>query len=90
MNIVVSEKEFSEFDGQLNDARKFLVRYGQAVRALRRREGVEGAVLDFGVERRPEAVVQVQVFPETIVRLAGQLGLALELSFYPEPDPPNA
>ena len=90
MNIVVSEKEFSEFDGQLKDARKFLVRYGRAVRALRRRKGVEGAVLDFGVERRPDAVVQVQVFPETIVHLAGQLGLGLELSFYPEPDPPSA
>ena len=89
LNIVVSEKEFAEFEGQLRDARRFLVRYGRAVRALRRRDGVEGASLDFGVERRPEAVVQVQVFPEDLVRVAGQLGLALELSFYPEPDQPQ-
>ena len=85
-NIVVSKKEFSDFAGQVRDAMGFLGHHRRAIRALRRRKGVEGATLDFGVERRAEAVVQVQVFPEDLVRLAGQLGLALELSVYPEAD----
>jgi hypothetical protein len=85
-NIVISKKEFTDFAGQVKDAVSFLEQHRRAIRALRRREGVEGATLDFGVERRAEAVVQVQLFPENLVRLAGQLGLALELSFYPDRD----
>jgi hypothetical protein len=87
-NIVVSKKPFSDFAGQVRDAVTFLERQRRAVQALRRRNGVDGATLDFGVERRGDAIVQCQVFPEDLVRLAGQLGLALELSFYPEPDQP--
>lgn len=82
-NIVVSKKEFSDFTGQVRDALSFLARHRRAVRALRRRKGVDGAELDFGVERRPEAAIQVQPFPEDLVRIAGELGLALTLSFYP-------
>jgi hypothetical protein len=82
-NIVVSKKDSSDFAGQVKDAVSFLVRHRRAVRALRRQKGVEDAILDFGVERRPEAVVQIEVFPEDLVRLAGDLGLALELSFRP-------
>jgi len=85
-SIVVSKKEFSDFPGQVRDALSFLGRHRRAVRALRRRNGVESATLDFGVERRPDATVQAQVFPEELVRTAGELGLALELSFYPAPD----
>ena len=81
--IVVSKTDSSDLADQVKDAVSFLLRHRRAVRALRRRKGVEGATLDFGVERRPEAAVQVQVFPEDLVRLAGELGLALELSFYP-------
>jgi len=85
-NIVVSKRPFADFAGQVRDAVTFLEKERRAIQALRRRNGVEGATLDFGVERRPEAVVQVQVFPEQLVRLAGQLGVELALSFYPEPD----
>jgi hypothetical protein len=86
-NIVVSKRPFSDFEGQVREALVFLEKQRRAIQALRRRDGVEGATLDFGVERRPDAAVQVQGFPEELVRLAGQLGLALELSFYPEPKP---
>lgn len=88
-NIVVSKKEFSDFPGQVRDALSFLARHRRAVRALRRRKGVDGAELDFGVERRPEAAVQVQAFPEELIRVAGELGLALTLSFYPATAPAN-
>lgn len=85
-NVVVSRKPFSDFDGQVRDAVTFLGKQRRAIQALRRRDGVDGASLDFGVERRADAAVQCQAFPEDLVRLAGELGLGLELSFYPEPE----
>ena len=85
-HIVVSKKDFDDLGGQVRDAVAFLGHHRRAIRALRGRKGVETAALSFGVERRPEAVVQAEVFPEDLVRLAGQLGLALELSLYPEPE----
>jgi hypothetical protein len=85
-HIVVSKKDFADLAGQVRDAVTFLGHHRRAIRALRRRKGVETAALSFGVERRPDAVVQAEVFPEDLVRLAGQLGLALELSLYPEPE----
>ena len=85
-NIVVSNKEFGNLSGQMRDAVRFLAKRGPAVRALIRKPGVESAILDFGVARRPEAVVQVDVLPEELVRLAGMLGLALALSLYPAAD----
>ena len=86
-NVMVSKKDVSDLADQVKDAVTFLRRHRRAVRALRRRKGVEIATVSFGVERRPEATAQAQVFPEDLVRLAGELGLALELSFYPASDP---
>jgi hypothetical protein len=48
---------------------------------------VETAVLDFGVERREDVVLQGEIISEEVVRLAGRLGLALEISHYPSSRP---
>jgi len=85
-NIIVSKMDFSDFPGQVRDAVRFLSGKSRAIRTLMRRPGVESASLDFGVERRPEAVVQVDSFPRELVSLAGRLGLSIELSLYPAPD----
>ncbi len=85
-HIVISKKDLPEFAGQVRDAVSFLGHHRRAIRALCRRKGVETALLEFRVARGPEAVVQTEVFPVELVRLAGQLGLALQLSFYPAPD----
>jgi hypothetical protein len=84
-NIVVSNRSFSDFRGQVRDAVRFLKARRTEIRSLVRRPGVESALLDFGVARRPEAVVQVDAFPQELVSLAGGLGLALMLSLYPAP-----
>jgi len=86
-NVVVSDRERTDFAGQLRDVRRFLGRHSRALRALRRRRGVEGAVLDFGVEGREDVVVQGEIISEEVVRLAGGLGLALEISHYPPSRP---
>jgi hypothetical protein len=82
-NIVISPASRTDFARQLRGAVKFLKRHARAVRSLRLRKGVEIAVLDFGVERRPEAVVQCETLSEELVALAGRLGLAVEISHYP-------
>ena len=80
INVLVSRKHQSDFAGQLKDAVRFLERHMRAIQALRRRPGVQDGVLDFGVEPHPEAAMQMNTFSVHLVRLAGQAGLALELS----------
>jgi hypothetical protein len=83
LNVVVSGKEDDDLAGQVNDALRFLSAKGTAIRALVRRKGVETAALDFGVERRADALVQVDVFPAELALQAGKLGLSLQISHYP-------
>jgi hypothetical protein len=83
LNVVVSRKGDHDLAGQVKDALRFLAAQGGTIRALVRRKGVETAALDFGIERRADALVQVDSFPADLVFQAGKLGLALQLSHYP-------
>jgi hypothetical protein len=83
VNVVVSGKEDDDLAGQVKDALRFLSAKGAAIRALVRRKGVETAALDFGIERRADALVQVDAFPAELVSRAGKLGLSLQMSHYP-------
>ena len=47
--------------------------------------GVEGAELDFGIERR-DVAVQCDTLPAPLICFAGALGLAIAMSLYPEMD----
>ena len=85
LNIVVSEAGFHEFAEQLEDAVEFLTESAPEVRRLVTFPGVSGVVLDFGVAWR-DVVAQSDQFPAGLVRLAGALGIALELSHYPVGD----
>jgi hypothetical protein len=82
-NILVSDRGRSDFAGQLRDAARFLSRKSRTLQSLRKSRGVDRAVLDFGVERRPDVLVQGEIISEDVVRIAGRLGLALEISHYP-------
>ena len=75
----VSERDFDDFMGQVNDAISFLSSNGIFVSALM--SEADGGVLDFAVEWRNLAA-QNETFPSELVRIAGSLGLALELSHY--------
>ena len=50
--------------------------------------GVETVALDFGIERR-DVAVQCDRLPEELIRLAGTLGLGIELSHYPAASQPH-
>ena len=70
--------------GQVRDAERFLATHRRAIGRLRRFPGVQVLVLDFPVDLRVgrDIVAQFDRFPASLVREAGKLSLALELSVY--------
>jgi hypothetical protein len=85
INIVVSDASWSDLPSQIADAEQFLGKHSREVERLMRFRGVEGAVLDFPINLRigDRVAAQFDRFPASLVRVAGRLGLALELSIYP-------
>jgi hypothetical protein len=84
VHVLASDADFGEFPRQVAEATAFLRAEFEQMRRLCEWPGVEGVTLDVGVERR-DAVVQCDVLPPELVRVAGSLGLAIELSQYPAP-----
>lgn len=85
LHVSVSDAGFDEFPRQAAEAAEFLHAEFEQVRRLYEWPGVEGVTLDFGVERR-DVAVQCVTLPPALVRVAGSLGLAIEVSQYPAPD----
>ncbi|MBK6688540.1 MAG: hypothetical protein IPG45_28970 [Deltaproteobacteria bacterium] len=86
--VTVSRAELHDLPGQVGDACTFLEEYGDVLAALGTWPGVEDLRLDFGVALRSgpgDSGTQFDYFPPRLVRLAGALGLGLELSIYPGP-----
>lgn len=83
LNINVSDAEFSDLQGQIQDAIVFLKKHKQAVKKLCQYDGVEDVRLDFGSVQREKAIIQFEYFPPALITLAGRLGLGIEISFYP-------
>jgi hypothetical protein len=82
INVAVSDAEFEDLAGQVRDAITFLASNRQPIEALCEFPGVEGVTLDFGIARR-DVYVQADTFPSELIRLAGCLGLEIELTQYP-------
>ncbi len=84
----VSAAGFEDLKAQTNDAIAFLrANEVQLSKAMSRPDA--SGVLDFAVEWR-DAMVQSNCFSSELVREAGRLGLALELSHYPKAEAPRA
>lgn len=81
----VSEASWSNLAEQARDAVTFIVTHEAELAALAVMPDVDDVRLDFPVYRR-DVFVQCELFPRDLVRLAGRVGLALELSLYPEAD----
>lgn len=85
-NVEVSAAEMNDLDGQIRDACNFLRAHQAALSTVSGWPGVEDLRLDFAIELRigqAEVVAQFDYFPPELVRLAGALGLGLEMSLYP-------
>ena len=82
VNVLASDADFNDFPRQVEEALGFLLDRADEVRRLCAWPGVEGAYIDFGVERR-DVAVQCDHLPPDLIRAAGLLGLGIELSQYP-------
>ena len=77
----ISICDFTNFSGQVIDAIAYLQKNGADLNCAMSAPDADG-VLDFAVELN-SAAFQFNSFPATLVREAGNLGLALEISHYP-------
>lgn len=77
----VSNADFDAFDQQINDAIRFLQAHEADIKQMLSDSQGTG-VLDFAIEWR-DVAIQYDSIPAELVRLAGRLGLAFELSHYP-------
>ena len=80
-NYVVSDAEFEEFAQQKQDAFEYLMHNKTQIRQIMSLSGAQGT-LDFGIIWR-DVAVQCDHFPAELIRIAGELGLAIELTQYP-------
>ena len=85
LNIQISDAEWHEFEKQKIEAIHYLAQHLEILSEVVSYSGVEGAYLDFGIEWR-DVPVQSDSFPPELVKLAGRIGLGLELSQYPPDD----
>ena len=82
VHISASDADFNDFPLQVEESIQFLRDEAEQIRRLVAWPGVDGGTLDFGIERR-DVLVQCDCLPPELVRLAGELGLGIELSQYP-------
>jgi hypothetical protein len=82
MNVSVSEREFSDLAGQIEDAIQFLAENANELTRLRAHTGVERVELDFPVVDR-DVAAQSDVFPAALLSEMGNLQIALIVSRYP-------
>lgn len=81
-NFVASNADFDAFDIQVADATAFLREHSAQLRRLAAFDGVDSATLDFGVSIYEDTMVRSCALSPELVRLAADLGLGLELTFY--------
>jgi hypothetical protein len=82
VHVSASDADFSEFRRQVEESVAFLRDNAAEIRRLCEFVGVEGVTLDFGIARR-DVSIQCDHLPAELIRLAGSLGLEIELSHYP-------
>jgi hypothetical protein len=85
LNIRVCKASWSDLPKQVRLAERFLKKNAREIKRLVRFRGVESVTLDFPSNLRighRNVAVQSDHFPRSLVHLAAQLGLALELTTY--------
>ena len=79
--MVASDAEMDSFEQQIQDAIEFLKKCQTELKELQNFGGAASLWLDFGVESR-DVFVQCERFPQELLRLAGNLNIAVEISRY--------
>jgi hypothetical protein len=88
-NADVSNREWSDLVGQIEDAKVFLKDHGAELRRLVVFPGCDGVEIDFPLNLRigvNDIVVQSDTFPAELLLLAGACGVDITFTIYPPPD----
>lgn len=85
MTFVASDADFSDFGQQVDETTNYLESYGDQIVIIASFEGVQTAVLDFGIELR-DVAIHSDVLPLRFLRAAAEAGVSVGLSHYPCPD----
>jgi hypothetical protein len=83
IHVDVSAADFADLPTQVADAISFLTANVDAVRTAVRFPGVRHATLDFTVESK-DVAIDSSYLPPALLRCAGELGVGIELSVYPQ------
>ncbi len=86
MNVTVSDANVGDFQEQVRDAIGFLHSNKGELARLVAFPGIEEIVLDFAASWGKDVVTQTDYLPPELIRLAGELGLGIEISHYPISD----
>jgi hypothetical protein len=78
----ISTADFSNLQGQIADAVRFVEQNQDELVRLVGFPGVENVSVDFGIEER-DIAAQSERFPPNLLRLLGSLGIWLEFRLYP-------
>jgi hypothetical protein len=81
-----SNAGFDNLPKQITDTIRYLKRNREKLRHISTTKGVQYATLDFGIDLRidrKKVLTQSEYFPSALVKLAGELGLGIEVSIYP-------
>ena len=86
LSIETSKAGFNNLKKQIADTIRYLNRNKRKLAYIASTRGIDNAILDFGIDLRidrKKIFIQSDVFPNTLLQLAGNLGLDIELSIYP-------
>jgi hypothetical protein len=88
LSLEASSADFNQLDKQIEDTIEFLRANKEKLRHISVTKEVDFATLDFGIELRIDfkrVAYQFEHFPSELLRLAGELGIGLDISLYPPP-----
>ncbi|MEO7922288.1 MAG: hypothetical protein ABIR30_01285 [Chitinophagaceae bacterium] len=86
ISIQTSKADFNNLSKQIADTIRFLKRNKDKLGHIALTKEIDHAVLDFGIDLRidrKKVLYQSDIFPNNLLKLAGDIGLDIELSIYP-------
>ena len=86
LKIQTSKADFDNLVKQIKETIKYLKRNKEKLSHILVTPEIEYAILDFGIDLtidRKKTLTQSSLFPNDLLKLAGDLGLDIELSIYP-------
>ncbi len=86
LSIETSKANFSDLNKQIKDTIQYIKKNKKKLAHISLTKEIEHATLDFGIDLRIDkknVLIQSDKFPSDLLKLAGDLGLDIELSIYP-------